>query len=362
MTPIPRGLSALALSAAIAGASAARADIFCVETASQLEGALIAAGLNHQDDEIRIRPGTYVAPQPVGFDYSPGLDDENRGLVISGGWSQGCSRLSGHATETVLQGSADLRALLLFAGSQPELFTIRLLTITGATNVPGVVVIFSDTAAGSGVTIDRVIFRDNQYTALFVSMIWTPVRLTGCLFHHNDIATSSGAAAVIQATHNDVEVFNNTFTDNTVSGLGVVAGLRLESSDPQNMYLVNNIFWGNENVDVLVPDNTHLFSYNDYGVAVGGFLGSQNLQVDPLFQDPGSEDYRLRSNSPLIDAGDDSGSGYPIHRPAAHAAPAGGELGDRRPTSSGRRSSPMASRTGPRGVGARPFPDLEAPT
>ena len=312
MTPIPRGLSALALSAAIAGASAARADTFCVETVDQIQGALIAAGLNHQDDEIRIRSGTYLAPAPDGFEYSPGLDDEVRALAISGGWSANCSRRSGYATDTVLLAGPDRRALLLFGSGEPGQITVQLLTIAGATNVTGLTVVFGDTSNGSGVAIDRVIFRDNQSDALFVSTFWTPVLLTGCLFHHNDTSSSSGGAAVIQASHNVVHVFNNTFTDNTVSGLGVVGGLRLESSFPQNLSLVNNIFWGNENVDVLLPGSTALFSYNDYGVAAGGFLGSENLQVDPQFEDPVHRDYRLRFDSTLIDAGDDSPIGYPV--------------------------------------------------
>ncbi len=90
--------------------------------------------------------------------------------------------------------------------------------------------------------------------------------ITNCTFAHN-VATSSGGAALT------------------------------EMSDP---HLVNCVLWGNVPEEIFVSGGTPLVVYS---VVQGGWMGVGNVDMDPLFVDPGNGDYRLSEGSPAIDAG-----------------------------------------------------------
>ena len=62
-------------------------------------------------------------------------------------------------------------------------------------------------------------------------------------------------------------------------------------SSAPDTWIAGNVFWGNSPTDVGDPE--------------GCFIGwqSQNLVVDPLFCDPASDDYRVRTDSPAITGG-----------------------------------------------------------
>ncbi len=315
MTPTPSTPAGWALALWILATPAA-ADVLCVETSGQLDGALIFAELHPGSDEIRIRSGSYLAPEPDGWVYSPATCG-NCFLEISGGWSANCTRRSGLATDTVLVGRVDQPLLTLeVPGEDFDIVGVSLLTVTAAVTdvpfVPGAVIVRSnDGGSGPDVQIDRVIFRGNRGVALYVSTN-APVEIVGSLFDHNLVTEAAGASVRVHGQTNLIEILNNTFTANDVDDLGIVGGLRVETTDTQYVRILNNIFWGNENADVRLTDGDSLFSYNDYGVVIGSFLGAENLQVDPLFADPSQGDYRLRFDSPMVDSGDDSYPALPI--------------------------------------------------
>jgi hypothetical protein len=90
-------------------------------------------------------------------------------------------------------------------------------------------------------------------------------------------------------------------------------GIYCENSNPT---LTNSISWGNS-PDEIYGDNISIIFSN----IQGGFVGESNLDFDPLFADPESGDYHLKSQvgrydphtqiwmvddvtSPCIDAGD----------------------------------------------------------
>ncbi|MFQ5739061.1 MAG: choice-of-anchor Q domain-containing protein, partial [Acidobacteriota bacterium] len=123
-------------------------------------------------------------------------------------------------------------------------------------------------------------------------------------------------------------------TGNTVSGNSADSGggARLYLlSDVERADLHNNIVWNNgapAGADLElendgdgngIPSPVALF-FNDFDQGPVGYLVTipfpidpSNLDnTDPLFRDPGGDDYRLQASSPLIDKGDD---GAP-HRPA----------------------------------------------
>jgi hypothetical protein len=317
MTASTRRLSALALPLLVlAAAPAARAATFCVETRDQLEGALIAAGLNQESDEIRVRPGVYLAPQPNGFDYLPTGNAIHYSVTLSGGWSASCTRATHDARITVLFGN--LNGPVLRFRTPEGTMRVRDLTLLGGfvgSGVRGAGLHIDHTSGfGPAVEIERVIFRDNQgYAALYVQTKGAML-LTGCLFHSNLIdGTGSGAANLISESVNDPRITNNTFAGNTTVGNSPIGGLLLDNSaaaDP-GANVTNNIFWGNDHFDFLVIGHAEPFQYNDLGNGSGSYTGANNTFVDPLFRDPAEDDYQLRFDSPMLDSGSNTAASLP---------------------------------------------------
>jgi predicted outer membrane repeat protein len=70
--------------------------------------------------------------------------------------------------------------------------------------------------------------------------------------------------------------------------------------------LVNAILWGDTPNEVINENSSALITYSDIQ---GGYSGVGNIDVDPLFIDSTNGDFRLKSNSPAIDAGDNAAPG-----------------------------------------------------
>ena len=118
--------------------------------------------------------------------------------------------------------------------------------------------------------------------------------LSSALMQSNLIYGNTWGAIAIQ-DHSSPRLINNTITDN--SGWGIFAVVR---SVP---VLINTILWNNGATELDIDESSNaLVSYCDIK---GGFMGTKNLDVDPLFEDAAPEDYpyRLSEGSLLIDAG-----------------------------------------------------------
>ena len=66
--------------------------------------------------------------------------------------------------------------------------------------------------------------------------------------------------------------------------------------------MTNSILWGNGLEEIYVDESSTLVV--SYSNVQGGWLGTANIDADPLFVDPTNDNYRLSSGSPGIDAGD----------------------------------------------------------
>lgn len=122
--------------------------------------------------------------------------------------------------------------------------------------------------------------------------------LTNLIFWQNTagqegggIYTASGAPGVTNATFNS-------------NGAAYGGGLYVASGAAT---LANSILWGNS-ATVL---GAQLYSAGDppmiqYSLVQGGQPGAGNIDLDPVFVDPGSGDLRLAGISPAIDAGQNS--------------------------------------------------------
>ena len=58
-----------------------------------------------------------------------------------------------------------------------------------------------------------------------------------------------------------------------------------------------------------VTSSTPLVTYSDIE---GGYVGTGNINADPLFVDPTNGDFHLGQGSPCIDAGDNSAPNLPL--------------------------------------------------
>jgi parallel beta-helix repeat protein len=121
-----------------------------------------------------------------------------------------------------------------------------------------------------------------------------------------NVAESDNGGAIYLFNSNSLMV-NNTFADNYAGGSGGAIYLDL-CPLPQ---ITNSILYGNSS-----PQGPVFYLYRSSEIAVtysdveGGWNGEGNIDIDPLFRDPGSGDYHLMAtecgdpdDSPCIDAG-----------------------------------------------------------
>jgi len=109
--------------------------------------------------------------------------------------------------------------------------------------------------------------------------------------HHNVLAGNGHGGLVLWLALKDVSISNNIFHDNGRDQS--FAGLWSYDAHGTGVEIVNNCFWGNTGGAV---DTTG--GGSDYQVRLENVL-----EFDPLFVNPEAINYRLRGNSPAIDAG-----------------------------------------------------------
>jgi len=118
----------------------------------------------------------------------------------------------------------------------------------------------------------------------------------------------------------DLSLINNSISGNLSSEFGGGVFIEYHTSSVLNLY--NNIVWGNS-----APAGGDIFMKMDpddlYGLESNGFNNDYtaldgiwsdwggNIHSNPRFQDPGNNDFHLKSTSPCIDAGTNSAPRLP---------------------------------------------------
>jgi hypothetical protein len=133
--------------------------------------------------------------------------------------------------------------------------------------------------------------------------------ISGCLIYKN---TSGDAGGGIMASGNSIiTLINNTIAYNSTkaSGGGIAVNINNFSDKMGRFIGKNNIIYGNTS-----PDNLELgkdvVRNGEYAqltytciTSYREISGEGNIYTDPLFVNPGKDDFHLKKNSPCIHAG-----------------------------------------------------------
>lgn len=131
---------------------------------------------------------------------------------------------------------------------------------------------------------------------------------TNCVFSGNEAGFGAGISHV-ELVNFQTTVANCTFGANVAANQGGAF-----SNLSGTMTVVNSVLWGNE-PDSFTNDGMGASLTIEYSCVEGGAAGSGNINEDPLWTDPAGpdgivgtadDDYRLGSQSPCIDAADNS--------------------------------------------------------
>ncbi|MBN1123585.1 MAG: hypothetical protein JXA82_01160, partial [Sedimentisphaerales bacterium] len=115
-------------------------------------------------------------------------------------------------------------------------------------------------------------------------------------------SANSNGGGILNRKNGQMILTNCTIGNNTATNGG---GIYNSATD---LTINNSILWGNTDtqnkqiLDAFASPSSIEVSFSD---VQGGFSGN-NIDADPLFTDPNNNDYRVSSESPCIDAGDNT--------------------------------------------------------
>ena len=125
---------------------------------------------------------------------------------------------------------------------------------------------------------------------------------TNCIFRGNSATGSNGGGALWIGVSSAVTVRNSTFVANSATAL---AGCIINTGGASTV--VNSILWANTGPGGTTVANQITNSggttTTSYSVVQGGYVGTQNVNLDPKFVSQATADFRLASGSPAIDSG-----------------------------------------------------------
>jgi len=147
---------------------------------------------------------------------------------------------------------------------------------------------------GSAIDLRQTFVESNQ--ARFGGGLYaveSPVSLNNTVLAYNNATSASGADGLHLFTGASLSGAHNTFARNSAGGAedGIAIGL-----SGATLALSNSIIWGHA---TSIDNATQTVTCSDIQ---GGYAGSGNLDLDPLFVNPGSRDFHLAPTSPAINA------------------------------------------------------------
>jgi hypothetical protein len=287
--------------------TSANAATVCVNTAADLQAALLAAEGSTSATTIEVARGTYSLGGTELIFTSQTVGQGQ--LDISGGYEYDGGLCSSHVkdpTLTIFDGQG-MNAVFNLQSSQG--ISVRYLTIENGDPVHDESGGLTVASSNGGLIIDYNIIRNNSAILRAAGInvqignasASADIHIDGNLIAGNNSQDLYGAGAVRNEGTGSIYVTNNTIVDNV--SVNSQAGMAVYGSSVAGTANVsNNIFWGNSNYDLILLSAPVLVD-NDYQTSIGaaGPGSSGNLHVDPLFYSSGN--FHLQATSPLLGAG-----------------------------------------------------------
>lgn len=301
-------LSVLPALFALSLAMPAAAAVFCANNTADLITVIDLAENNGVADEIRLRINTTYVPTSLnGFIINP---QDNRDLVISGGWNAGCNqRIEG--TRTVIDGQFNRPGLQILATGPAGQSQLRI-EYLDFFNGGGDRAILS-VASNPSNTDNRldVLIQNNRFflnggtqvsESALVALVQGNVRLRGNLFFAN---TTGVTVARVRCENGTASISHNTLINNNTPGNGFSSVLAINGDCVHD--IDNNLFWGNVQPDFRSAATGQIYRLRNNNLDQRAGQAPPQLEIgtrlqDPLFE-PGLINARLSEGSPMIDAG-----------------------------------------------------------
>lgn len=251
----------------------------------------IPFAIDHADDgdTIRIAPGTYTETFAI---------TSRSDLTIEGE----------SAATTIIQGdgvSAQIRVRSSIG------LTIRNLTVRdggpfvegGGQVEGGGISVFGPHSSSNSVVLENLILTGNQGpNGGAIGFQGGDLTIVNCLIADN-VAINAGGAMIVR-NDSTVTIEATTVVNNHASFL--VGGVANEA----HLTVRNSIFWNNnlEQIHTNPAGPPAVVTSVRFSDIQGGHAGLANIDEDPLFVDASTGDFRLRTGSPAIDAGKNTGA------------------------------------------------------
>jgi hypothetical protein len=284
--PLVLALSLLAMGAV--HTNQARAATFCADDTTELVFALASAAQSAEDDEVRVRSGTFALTSNVTLTF-------NGALALRGGWSLGCLVQSNNPGASVISSSTPGSFGMVLRPRDGDL-TVERLTFD---RLDGLVLQDLGTSASvvADIHLQRSRFIDNDFGPL-VRPRDKRVRI------ENNIITGSGQRALQIQRESATAPLTVDAHNNTI--VGSSEGIRVTGT-LGTVRLRNNVIDGNDlNPGIVIVDGVVTVNHNslDGGFTyIGGGSASpafdNDLVIDPMFDAA----FVPQAGSPLINSG-----------------------------------------------------------
>jgi hypothetical protein len=146
---------------------------------------------------------------------------------------------------------------------------------------------------GISATVTDCLFVDNMagFDGAGLTMSNIDSTLVNCVFSRNETSVGGG---ILNDSH--MTMINCTVGHNVGSGYLGASGSTLTA--------INSIFWGNSPEEIGITGASGASFDVRYCNVEGGFPGDGNIDADPIFVQPGTDNLRLSFGSPCLNAGD----------------------------------------------------------
>jgi hypothetical protein len=156
---------------------------------------------------------------------------------------------------------------------------------------------------GSEATIRHCeIYANECYGSSGLNACGSTVTIDNCLFRDNHDPAISFGALIANFCSSSITIIETTITNNSfTSPISYI----LANTATSTLEIYNSIIWSNESAII----DSHLIITASNCIIEGGengFVGTNILDEDPLFENPAIGDYSIREDSPALNAGNNS--------------------------------------------------------